>query len=389
MADVNTKDAEEEEYPYSGANVPPWATEADVAAATATLMSAIDPKRYVGTKHHVVPRFILKRFANERDQVRVRYRDRRGHHLCNIKDLAVTDFYTFIDHFGELDASFEQLWGEIEAAAATVLRNHIEDPFLKPHPFALHEKQAIDALVALQSQRGPAMRRTSELIADYGMKIVNQDKMSTEELLDLEFRPSQNHHLQTMAGLMDKVEKNLSTRSAFIVTLDRPLLVTCDEPVFLERPETYAPPTRSQMRDYPPDILVDGKPVPREDIIQFHNPRGVGFDMAEAIVMPIGPCHAVVYGEPGTAAPVPHRKVGGKDADHFAQELLKMCIEQSVMWIAGHPDHGKIANLRIPKTQPPIYIFDGGTAFSHAARTSIRRAPRRLDKDARPEPDQN
>lgn len=372
--------------PLSGSAVPPWATEAQVAAATDSLMATIDPKRYVGTKHHIVPKFILKRFANDREQMRVRYRDRRGHHVCNIKDLAVTDFYTFIDKAGELDSSYEQLWGVIEQGGSTVLREHLDNPFVKPHPFTLHDKQAVDALVALQSLRGPAMRRTDELIADYGIKLLNQDKMSADELMTLEFAPHQNDHLQILAGLVEKVEQHLSTRGAFLVTLDRPLLVICDEPVYLERPDTYAPPTRAQLRDYPRDILVDGNPVPPENLIQFHNPRGVGLNQADAIAMPVSPRHAIFYDKPGTAGPMQHLKIDGSDADHFAQELLQMCLEQAVVWIAGHPDHPKIANLRLPKPPPPIVIIDGDSPFARDARTSTRRAPRRLNKKARPEP---
>ena len=382
-----TEEASCTPHPLSGSAVPPWATEAHVVAASEALMATIDPRRYVGTKHHIVPKFILKRFANDREQVRVRHRDRRGHRVCNIKDLAVTDFYTFIDQAGELDSSYEQLWGVIEREASVVLRERLDNPFIKPRPFTLLEKQAVDGLVALQSLRGPAMRRTGELIADYQIKVLNQHKMSAEELLSWEFAPHQNDHLQVLAGLMEKVEQNLSTRGAFLVTLDRPLLVICDEPVCLERPDTYAPPTRAQLRDYPRGILVDGEPVLPENLIQFHNPRGVGLDQAEVIAMPVSPRHAIVYDKPGTAGPMHHLKIGGGDADHFAQELLQTCLEQAVMWIAGHPDHPKVANLRLPETQPPLAIIDGGSPFAHDVRTTSRRAPRRLDKKARPESD--
>lgn len=379
-----TAEASGTPHPLSGSAVPPWASQAQVAAATEALMATIDPKRFVGTRHHIVPKFILKRFANDREQVRVRYRDRRGHHVCNIKDLGVTDFYTFIGKAGELDSSYEQLWGVMEQGASAVLRKHLDNPFLKPHPFTLHDKQAVDALVALQSLRGPAMRRTGELIADYGVKFPNQDKMSAEEMMTWEFAPHQNDHLQVLAGLVEKVERHLSTRGAFLVTLDRPLLIICDEPVCLERPDSYVPPTRAQLRDYPRDILVDGEVLP-ENLIQFHNPRGVGLNNAEAIAMPVSPRQAIVYDKPGTAGPMRHLEIDGSDADDFTQELLQRCLEQAVLWIAGHPDHPQVANLRLPKTQPPIVIIDGGSPFARDARTNPRRAPRRLNKNARPE----
>lgn len=66
-------------------------------AAAVEMIATLDPKRYVGHKHHVVPRFILQRFANGRDQVLVRDRASGGRRVCNIKDLAVKDFYTMIN----------------------------------------------------------------------------------------------------------------------------------------------------------------------------------------------------------------------------------------------------------------------------------------------------
>jgi hypothetical protein len=138
------------------------------------------------------------------------------------------------------------------------------------------------------------------------------------------------------------------------------------------------------LRDYPGDIFVDGNAVPPENLIQFHNPRGVGLNQADAIAMPVSPRHTIFYCKPGTAGPMHHLKIDGSDADHFAQELLQMCLEQAVVWIAGHPDHPKIANLRLPKPPPPI--IDGDSPFARDARTSTRRAPRRLNKKARPEP---
>jgi hypothetical protein len=74
-----------------------------------------------------VPRFILKRFANAKDQVLVRDRATGERRLSNIKALAVTDFYTFIDQVGELNSSYEQMWGVVERAAADILRDHLEN----------------------------------------------------------------------------------------------------------------------------------------------------------------------------------------------------------------------------------------------------------------------
>ncbi len=365
--------------------MPPWTTEGEVARQTEELMATLDPKRYVGSKHHVVPRFVLKRFANEKDQVLVRDRATGAKRISNTKSLAVTDFYTFIDSAGELDASYEQIWGHIETATDSILREHLENPFVRPRPFDAVEKYAIDAFVALQSVRGPANRRVMELMADYGTKLVNQDKFSADDMADLEFRPHQNHHLEALVHVLPQIEEHLTSRASFLVTLDKPLLVISDEPVCLERPDDYAPPTRKQMRDYPRDVRVDGNPVPREDIIQFAG-GGVGLANAEAIVMPVGPRHAIAYDRPGSLRPAPHQRIEGADAEHFAAEVSRIVIEQAVVWIAGHLTHPKLATMRLRKQPPPLVILDGGTHLSQNVRNTDRRKPIRLDKTARPEP---
>lgn len=365
--------------------VPPWTTGREVARRTKELMATLDPERYVGSKHHVVPRFILKRFANDKDQVLVRDRATGAKRISNTKALAVTDFYTFIDSAGELDASYEQMWGYVETAADSILCEHLENPFVRPRPFNPVEKYATDAFVALQSIRGPANRRVMELVADYGMKLVNQDKLSADDMDDLEFRPHQNHHLETLVRVLPQIEEHLASRAAFLVTLDKPLLVISDEPVCLERPDDHAPPTRKQMRDYPRGILVDGKPVPRADLIQFAG-LGVGLANAEAIVMPIGPRHAIAYDRPGSLRPAPHQRLEGADAENFATEVSTLVIEQAVVWIAGHISHPTLGRMRLPKQPPPLVIFDGGTRLSQNVRHTDRRKPVRLDKTARPEP---
>jgi len=101
-------------------------SEAQVARAGAKLVASIDPKRYVGHKHHVVPAFILKHFANAKNQLLVRDLARNSTRMVNVNDLAVTDFYTFINTSGDLDSSYEHLWGEIEAGASRALRDHLQ-----------------------------------------------------------------------------------------------------------------------------------------------------------------------------------------------------------------------------------------------------------------------
>src|SRR4051794_28854877 len=78
--------------------VPPPGLEADAQAQA--WMSGVDPTAYVGSRHHTVPRFILARWADKNGQVRAFHRIEGRYGVENIRDLAVTDFYTVIDKGG-------------------------------------------------------------------------------------------------------------------------------------------------------------------------------------------------------------------------------------------------------------------------------------------------
>src|SRR3712207_4788317 len=75
------------------------------------VVAGLNRKQYVGSLHHIVPKFILKRFADASEQVFVRDRVTGADGRRNIKNLGVKDFYTFIDRNGELDSSHESILG--------------------------------------------------------------------------------------------------------------------------------------------------------------------------------------------------------------------------------------------------------------------------------------
>jgi hypothetical protein len=63
------------------------------------MLAGLDPRIGVGTRHHTVPRFILERFA-DRDQVLRLDMQTKRVHPANIRDLALKDFYTFVKGAG-------------------------------------------------------------------------------------------------------------------------------------------------------------------------------------------------------------------------------------------------------------------------------------------------
>lgn len=111
----------------------------EIDAQARAWMSSIDPAEKVGARHHTVPRFYLARFADRREQLRVRDRATGAASLRSIKDLAVKDFYTIVHVEGHLDSSFEQLLSVIEGQSAAVLEAHLNS-FAKPRQFGDDER---------------------------------------------------------------------------------------------------------------------------------------------------------------------------------------------------------------------------------------------------------
>lgn len=65
------------------------------------------------------------------------------------------------------------------------------------------------------------------------MKLVNQDKISPDEIQNLEIVPHQNEHIQFMHRASETLADHLSHRPVSVAWLDAPLLIIGDEPVVL------------------------------------------------------------------------------------------------------------------------------------------------------------
>jgi len=297
----------------------------------------IDRAEKVGTRHHTVPRFYLARFADERGQLRVRDRTSGVESRRNIKDLAIKDFYTFVNGEGNLDSSIEQVLSVVEDRAAAILETHL-DKEEQARALTVEERGWIDAFVAFQSFRGQRQRRIIELIADYSEKLLNQNSLTDAELRSIEYIPHQNDHIAMMPAIVQRVEENLNERPTAIIEIDNGALVTCDEPVLLEG----------------------------------------GFAVAEGIIVPLSPRHALLYGPRGGLWAEYHLPLTGGEAEEFAGEVLALSLRNSLDWIAAHPDNAAFSSMTMPPAEPLLVVEDGESVMSQQLREPGRRRPMRL-----------
>jgi hypothetical protein len=96
-----------------------------------------DPSVGVGSRHHTVPGFYLKRFANGSTELSVRDRTTGALSTRSYLTMKITDFYTVVGQDGALDGRLEQLLCQVEGNAARVFGDLL-NPFRRPKPLGRH-----------------------------------------------------------------------------------------------------------------------------------------------------------------------------------------------------------------------------------------------------------
>lgn len=330
---------------------------------------AVDHSAAVGARHHIVPRFMLARFANSQGRLRVRDRTSGTPTIRGIGDMAVRDFYTAVTDARVLDASLETLLSEIEGAAAEVLHTHLDaTAFSRPRPLTDDERFKIDTFVSMQYVRGMRVRRGLELLTDYGMKLVNQDKLTVSDIDELDIVPHSNDHLRMISGLSEHAFQELALRPLTIVTIEQRLLITGDEPVVLlhegrrpkVNPDGYA--------------NVSGPGIDPRDIVQFHSPSG-GFAEANEIALAVSPTAILVYGAKHDRWVGPPQRLGGKEAAAAAKKHNHAIVDGAIDWVAANPEHAWFSSMKMPPPSPIMTIIDGGSQMARRANNSKDRKP--------------
>ena len=273
--------------------------------------------------------------------------------IVSIGDVAVKDFYTFVDLDMAPNGAMKVWLSEVEAEFARVTR-----PYLSTSAFGLPrspsgaDRFALDTFVAVQVLRGMRTRRAMELVADYGMKLVNQDKISAEEIQQIEIVPHQNEHIQFMQRASETLADHLSHRPVSVATLDAPLLIIGDEPVVLT-PRDDAP--KGDLRSR---VRIDGERVAPENLVLISNGRDVGFHDADEVILPLSPRHALVYGEVGSRWDSMVWNVEGGAAKKIAHEVNRLQAKNAFGWVATHPEGPHLAQIPWPKPTPAVTIYD-------------------------------
>lgn len=357
---------------------------------------ALDPKSKVGSRHHVVPRFLLEKWADKRGQVQVRSKADNSMHSQHVKDLGITDFYTAVSSTGELDASMEEIFGVIEGEASVVIRA-LMDPFNPLQRLTIDQAVSLANFVALQMVRGPRRRREFEIQADWYGKTVTAGELRKHieeaELREFEFVPHQNEHIKVMGSAAEAMALNLIGRPIALLTIDRPLFFIGDEPVILNTDgdhiehhpdcfmtdEEYEAKLESERRRKGRRRRLVGRVVHMAPT----QPRGV--NKALELVVPISPRTLLIWSQDrGEWSGVIERiRVSGDEADEIAQRVNAHQVEWALDTIVTRIGDKRLAELTMPDPKPLMTVCDGSGPARDAVNTvPTRIRPRRLDKSA-------
>src|SRR5262249_25014138 len=153
--------------------------------------------------------------------------------------------------------------------------------------------------------------------------------------------PHPNLHIGYMTSAAFKLAETLYGRPVTLVTLDRPLFITCDEPVIVVVDGDHVRHLPACFKTTRQRIKAAKRPSRRRrrtfDLLPY-SPSRPGLGQAEEIALPIIPRSILLLG-PGTPPASLHVCLIGDDATDFAADVNRRLIDQAYIWVAANPDH--------------------------------------------------
>ncbi|MFS0700029.1 DUF4238 domain-containing protein [Cellulomonas sp. 179-A 4D5 NHS] len=303
----------------------------------------------IARRHHTVPRFFLRGFADGERITTVRLPGSRRFTQSVRHASVVTDFYSVEGHPDGEDV-VEKALGEIEGAAAEAIRQAASGSW----PLGQEDRTWLGFYLAVQMVRTPIQRRTVEYLARQmrRMEIALNGKPALREALeshtaskltDVElnavwkratspdgppFPWAKAAHIEQMFEDAISLLPYIVGRPWCLVTFDRRSLITSDSPVCLVR-DPEAP-----------------------------SSMGVGFLNAKGITIALTRKVALVMGDPepfmDNNVPVQKIRSGACDSQQvgttaIARSLNEGTIRNSTEWLFHHPDDATLIPERLPE----------------------------------------
>ncbi len=331
-----------------------------------------DPNQQVGARHHTVPAFYLRRFANSQNQLWVRDRRSPMPGLRKESDLAIRDFYTFQNIHGEPDGRMEQALQRIEGNAASALRR-VTSSVTWGQPITPEDKTDLCIFTAFQYVRGLRKRREIELMSDFYIRVMRlndpvgagrREVAAYREMLrdfrTLEVTSHPNEHVSLLGKLAEPLSEHLLQRPLTVFELTDRSLLTCDEPIITFDDEEAAPdPVIPQARRRTRSRRRRGQRAIRQTktLVQVQSTRNRGLARVDEIVIPVGRRILLVFSHPAAARPS-HLRLTPEESQEVAEEVNKAILAQAYFMAFAHPDDRHLLASPLPDVGP-LYRLGG------------------------------
>ena len=312
-------------------------------------------------RHHFIPQFFLRGFANVDLLARVPLEDPQQCRIAKVKDVAVVkDLYTIVDGDPNIGAtvSVERLLARIDDDAVTPLKclAGLGLIFTRRQP----ERLALALWLSMLSVRVPAQRRLWEALLDLSTKAEMahsnmEDKGFSQSELEKEMRKRltwlkgvevvthQNEYVRRMLNLGQTFALYIHSRRWLVFKFTKPGLVLTDNPV------VNLPPDITRLLGYDPDMgMAKYVPIDRSTALVIHNNSRLP--------------EKTITDHPGV------------NVDYLNQVL----VDHAALEVYCHPkDLRGLQRLRIPDpTKVPLLDVSGGDEIA-ATVDGINAAPKR------------
>ncbi|WP_419773334.1 DUF4238 domain-containing protein [Gordonia alkanivorans] len=328
---------------------------------------------------HIIPRFLLRRWADRCEQVQVYSREDGRYSRRAVSDIAVRDFYTFIDLEGHSNSRLEDLLSKVEEDGSAVI-NTLTSRFYRPGSrLTAEQRDALDMFVAFQLVRGPRSRREMELLADYFVKSSFEGEIPDDEIAKIEISPHQNQHITSLCDRARSISQVIHPRPISIVHLDQKLLWLSDEPVVIEHDVSnnlHHPDcglTESQLKRRMRAARRAGRDV--AIVRHVRSERSQGVLDASAIAMPLAPNVALIYGanRPQRDLAVHSHTLAGRSAIRLARNLNIEVASAALDVIVGDAKDANFRDGPMPGRTPLLHICSPQSRLDHALNSTPRR----------------
>lgn len=314
--------------------------------------------RPVARRHHTVPPFYLRGFAEQERIATVRLPgDKRFAQSINDASVA-KNFYAVPGH-EDGDDVIEKSLSEVEGATAQVFEAIAKGRW----PLSFDDRMALGYFVALQASRVPVQRRTMDHIARQMLRLEigaggklglrrrleQQGREVTDELVETLWQQATRpegppiertkvEHIKQMIEVAAELHKYVVGRPWTLVHFDRRSLITSDAPVSLVRDPQDEPGT------------------------------GVGYMTAWGITFPVTRKLGLLMSSPEPLIelkmPVEKTHEGAADTTQLGTTQLERFFNQQTVanaseWLYHHPEDEKFVPKQLPKLNPVTVAMSG------------------------------